>query len=66
VQSISAGGPSAGPQIDPDLSRQFGAGMTPTLRPGQARSADTGDRRPGNGGSGPAAGKDTRDTGGRG
>ena len=70
VASISAGGPSAGsaagPSIDPDLSRQFGAAMTPPLRPGQARTSDTGDRRPGQGGTGPAAGKDSRDTGGRG
>lgn len=69
VASISAGGPSAGPasapSIDPDLSRQFGAAMPPPLRPGQARTSDTGDRRPGNGTSGPSVGKDPRD-GGRG
>jgi len=66
VASISAGGPSAGQRIDSDLSRQFGAGMTPPLRPGQARTSDTGERRPGNGTSGPAVGKDTRGDGGRG
>lgn len=66
VTSISAGGPSAARSIDPDLSRQFGAGMTPPLRPGQARTSDTGERRPGNGTSGPSVGKDTRGDGGRG
>jgi hypothetical protein len=67
VRSISAGGPAAGPSVDPDLSRQFGAGMAPPLRPGQARTSEaTGDRRPGNGAPGQAAGKDTRGDGGRG
>ncbi|MFF0264507.1 hypothetical protein [Kribbella sp. NPDC004536] len=64
VQGISAGGPAATRAVDADLSKMFGAGLNPTLRPGQARTADTGDRRPGTGGSGPAAGKDTRNNGG--
>jgi hypothetical protein len=67
VGTISVGGPQAARGVDSDLSRQFGAGMAPPLRPGQARTSEaTGDRRPGNGAPGQAAGKDTRGNGERG
>ncbi|GAA1129658.1 hypothetical protein GCM10009630_29450 [Kribbella jejuensis] len=63
-QRLSATGQTAtqAATLDPSIR----AGMPPPLRPGQARTPGTGERRPGNGSTpGLSSGKDTRD-GGRG
>jgi hypothetical protein len=60
VLSISRGGAqAAAPSVSNDLSQQFRAGLPPQVAPGQARTADTGERRTTGGAPGLSAGKDT-------